>query len=93
MTSLKDKLPEIDETKKKGAFDTTPAPKVKKVQPDDLEGGGGSMVMDSPEPKSDRVVKLNQTKEEQSLINVTADGLLEKDTKGKKPEKEENFFK
>ena len=66
---------------------------MKKVQPDDLEGGGGSVVMDSPEPKSDRVVKLNQTKEEQSLINVTADCLLEKDSKSKKPEKEENFFK
>jgi len=39
------------------------------------------MIMDSPK-KSDRVVNLaNQTKEEQSLINVTADGLLEKGKK------------
>lgn len=50
--------------------------------------------MDSPNGKgSGRVVNLaNQTKEEQSLINVTADGLLEKDKK-RRPEKEEGFFK
>ena len=50
------------------------------------------MIMDSPK-KSERVVNLaNQTKEEQSLINVTADGLLEKD-KRDKTKKEEGFFK
>ena len=50
--------------------------------------------MDSPNGKgSGRVVNLaNQTKEEQSLINVTADGLIEKDKK-RRPEKEESFFK
>lgn len=75
------KLPEIDVAQKRSAFETAPQPSIKKVQPEDIEEGGGSMIMDSPK-KSDRVVNLaNQTKEEQSLINVTADGLLEKGKK------------